>query len=290
MKLPERVKSEQFQSKQLTIVVFISILSGCASSASEKTLQNDMFNLQTRMMKVEESLHGKNIVDEFNVKIAATETKLDQINMEIQKIKGELGALKIGVTTGLLPGTDPAQEGSIAYAINKVNTRLDAVELAQTEILAAIDKASTETPKPKEAAKEKTAESDTAKDTDEIKNLVQLKSAYSKKKYTLVTESAGAVLGKETKKNREEVLFLHAESLFKLSKFSDAALKFNDLIEKYPSSKRNSLARLRVGDCFRRLGDEATATLYYKDVIKYNPDSSEAKEAKSKLDKQKKKH
>ena len=40
---------------------------------------------------------------------------------------------------------------------------------------------------------------------------------------------------------------------------------------------------MRMGDCFRHLGDKATARIYYEEIIQEFGGSSEATEARKKL-------
>ena len=75
-----------------------------------------------------------------------------------------------------------------------------------------------------------------------------------------------------------------AESTFKLGRIRDAALHFNDLAEAGSDKKYLRLAKLRLGDCFRYLGDKQTARLFYQDVVTNFADSEEAKKAAEKLE------
>jgi TolA-binding protein len=40
---------------------------------------------------------------------------------------------------------------------------------------------------------------------------------------------------------------------------------------------------MRLGDCFRNLGDAGTAKIYYEELIKEFPNSNEASKAKERL-------
>jgi TolA-binding protein len=63
----------------------------------------------------------------------------------------------------------------------------------------------------------------------------------------------------------------------------EAALKFNEFLESKPGKKYLATAKMRIGDCFRHLGDGATAKVYYEELIKEFPDSDEATKAKEGL-------
>ncbi|MFY7927394.1 MAG: tetratricopeptide repeat protein, partial [Oligoflexus sp.] len=62
----------------------------------------------------------------------------------------------------------------------------------------------------------------------------------------------------------------------------EAALSFNDFIDSKPKDNL-AVALLRMGDCFKELGDVETAKIYYEELIQKFASSDEAKQAKSKL-------
>lgn len=269
------MKQHEFLRIGFVLFAYVNmvIVGGCVSIGKEKQIQNDIYTLQTRTLKIEEALKN-NDGRELLQRMAATEAKLEKINLEIQKIKGEIGALRIGVITGQLPGTDSDQEGSVAGTLNNIITRLETLEVAQTEVLTAINKVSKSPGRVKKRSSK----------NDSLNSKIELKKAFDKKDYQLIARDAPAVLRKTGKKDKEEVLYLLAESLYKLGKLRDAALKYNDFVDQQSKSAKVAHARMRLGDCFRHLGDANTAKLYYKDVIKYHPQSAEAQKSKERLD------
>lgn len=73
-----------------------------------------------------------------------------------------------------------------------------------------------------------------------------------------------------------------AESQFRVGNIQEAALKFNDFVDSKPASHLAE-AKMRLGDCFRHLGDNATAKVYYDEVTKQFPGSPEATKAGERL-------
>ena len=69
----------------------------------------------------------------------------------------------------------------------------------------------------------------------------------------------------------------------KLNRYKEAALQFNELVELKPAAKSMALAKLRLGDCFKAMGDKDTSKLFYDEVIAKFPDSPEAAKAKKSL-------
>lgn len=252
------------------------LMTGCITPSEKKAMQNDLFNAQTRILTLEQQLNEsktevKSTGDTANKRIASTKADMDRLMSEIQRLRGEIDALRVGVVTGQMPGTDPDKEGSVASTLNQLNTRLETVEAAQEEVLDAIKKAGNRRPPPKAEVKKK---ADGASD---------LQQAYDDKHYKQVTEEAPKLLKEAKGPEKEQIRFLLAESFFKLGKMRDAALKFNELVEAKPSAKYLPLSKMRIGDCFKNLGDDTTARLYYEELIKEFPKTDEAAKARESL-------
>ena len=259
------------------LLIPVGLASGCFTPAKEQQLKGDIFNLQTRLLQVEDYLSKKSD-DKTEFKVASTQTRMDQLQLELQKIKGEIDTLRVGVTTGKMPGVDEkdAPEGSVTQTLTSIQSRLETLEESQSEILAAISKYSSKSGG-KGEEKEKKGAAGQGKDVKEFKD------AYHAKRYKFVIENAKAVLEKSPKKEKQELLYFYAESLYKLGKLRDAALQYNDFVEKYPSAKDVPHAKMRMGDCFRHLGDISTAKLYYSELVDKYPKSEEAEKAKERL-------
>jgi TolA-binding protein len=68
----------------------------------------------------------------------------------------------------------------------------------------------------------------------------------------------------------------------KLQRPKEAALQFSELVELKPGEKQMALAKLRLGDAFRAMGDKDTSKLFYDEVAtKYagTPEGDKAKRA-----------
>lgn len=266
----------------LPLVVMSVSMAGCLTPAKERQFRDDIFSLQTRVLELESQLQqqGKSVAssgENANQRIASTSTRLERMEVDIQRMRGDMDALRVGVVTGQMPGADPEQEGSVAKTLTDLSARLAAVEDGQKQLLDVIEKASAASGSKSSASKAKSSD-------DKVKSHADLKKAFDGKRYKLVAESASAVLDATKKKaQKEEVVFMWAESLFKNGKLRDAALKFNDFVDMKPSGSKVPQAKMRMGDCFKQLGDKATAKLYYEEIVSQHPNSSEAKKAKEAL-------
>ena len=77
--------------------------------------------------------------------------------------------------------------------------------------------------------------------------------------------------------------FWIADSYYYEKWFEKAILEYQKVIEKYPDSNKSAAARLKQGYAFAELGEKANARLILKELIKKYPDSPEAKYAREKL-------
>jgi TolA-binding protein len=255
----------------LTSVLILT--QSCVSAKKGEEMNNDIFSLQTRLLELEHNAKESiKTTDQSSKKQNATvQSEVDRLKVDIQRINGDLDALKIGVATGQLPGTDP-DGPSIAQSLNSIQSRLEVIEANQAELLESMEKANQKN--------EKTVE----KKSSSLDSIESLKGAFEKKKYAQVTENAAAVIKKSKSKDvQEEANFLYGESLFKLGKLRDAALKYNEFVDTYPNSSRLALVKMRMGDCFKNLGDKATAKLYYQELVSKYPTSEHTAKAKQRL-------
>lgn len=268
----------------LTQAAVLPVLSGCMTTEREKQMQKDIFGLQTRVLQMEgrfaETSKASQAGEDANKqKIASFYTEFEKMQRDVSKMKGDIDALRIGVTTGQMPGAAEApKEGTIASQLKDLSGRLDEVEASQEEILAVIKKGTAQT---------KAAQADTKSSKDSSskdKTFKELKAAFDKKRYKEVAEEADKTLKKTKGAEKTELLYLYGESLFKLGRLREAALKYNDFIESGPSDQKAAVqAKMRMGDCFRHLNDKATAKIYYDEIVAQHPDSDEAKTAKERL-------
>ncbi|WP_141731226.1 tetratricopeptide repeat protein [Oligoflexus tunisiensis] len=263
----------------------LASLTACVTPAEEQQLRDDIFGLQTRVLQMENQLsaQGKEINTATSRQEASVSTRLDKIAIELQRIKGDIDALRIGVTTGQLPGTDPDQEGSVAKTLSEMSERITAVEDNQNKILGVIDKSVEASRKSDKKKEEKSKAAKAEKKSSTLKNLDDLRTAFDKKKYkTIASEGEKVLAGLKKQKDKQEATYILAESLYKSGEIREAALKFNDFIESKPKDNM-SIALLRMGDCFKQLGDAETAKIYYQELIQKYGSSAEARQAKDKL-------
>lgn len=101
-------------------------------------------------------------------------------------------------------------------------------------------------------------------------------------------EAAEAVLNRILKEFprteiEPEVRYRLAEAAFNNKQYPESARRFQDVLNRHPSSPFASWSLLRQGECFEAMGQADNAAIFYNDVISEYPKSKAAKEAKAKL-------
>ena len=262
------------------LIAFLSLLTAsCLSTGSGSARKNELFILKKRVLTLERQLeanrqHRQNSLTTTSKRLTTNLKRLDNLEGKLHQTLGLIDALKVGVITGRYPGLEAGSD-SIASAITDLQSRVQTIEETQTTLLKEFKTLVSMYGKKKLARK--------SKKRKKITSLIQMRSSFAKKRYRHVAEEGEAVVVKLEGNKRQEALYLLAESTFKLGKIRDAALHFNELVES-GENKYATQAKIRLGDCFRHLGDLATAKLFYQDLIDNHPQSAEAGKATVKLE------
>jgi TolA-binding protein len=169
---------------------------------------------------------------------------------------------------------------------------MTAVEMSQKEIIELLEKSkgSIQVSRPESSALEakpaKEQDSKLIVDPKESgsKAIKEARVLFNKNKWKQVIEVAPQWLPKFDKKvEKEEFFSIYAESLFKNGDIKEAAIKYNEFLDMKPSKKFLPLAKMRMGDCYRHLGDNDTALIYYNEVIKDFPKSDQGMKSKERV-------
>lgn len=269
--------ARKFFANSALLATFLLPLA-CITPGEKQLIKDDVARLQSRMIEVENALteQGKTISTRSNQHAASANTRIDGIMREIQKIQGEIDALRVGVVTGQMPGINPENEGSVARTLESLQERIKELEEGQAKILSAINQAS-------KTSSDNQNQASSNRKTVKITTLKGLEKAFNDQRFRHVAENGAAVVrNQKSKADKERATYLYAESLYKLGNLREAALKFNDYLDLKPS-KHVAHAKMRLGDCFRHLGDVATAKLFYQDLLASHKGSEEAKWAEERL-------
>ncbi len=251
------------------------LLVGCLH---EEELRKELFNVNTRLLTLENELQDKQQAN--SRQYVSTSSRTGQLEDELRKIHGDIDRLQTGVQRGELPG-QTSSEPSIAKQISEIRERLKqfdleklktieervlAVEKAQIEVLAALEK--TDKPEKKKSNKK-----------EKVPTLKSLEQDFQARRYKGIVETIPSLLEKPGKDN-DMLRYYYSESLFKIGNMREAAVSFGELLKRENLGHFNPKVRLRMGDCFRNLGDKKTAIAHYKLLVDKYPESSEADLAK----------
>ena len=241
--------------------VFLLLTSvGCVSFQQHENLKSDLFRVQKRVLHLEEQqgVEGGDI-DGVRQQVASGDTKLQELEDALRMVQGELDTLKVAVRKGYVPG-ELADETSLYARVAKLETQ-KAVAAKQ------------ETVTPKKTEKKEIVE-------QQKLNYAQINQAFHDKQYDLVIQNAPRYFnGSHAKGSR----YLVAESHYQKGRWSKAALGFNELLEMKPSDKVLPHVRMRMGNCFEKMGKMDAAQVYYQELMQLHPKSKEAKLAKKSL-------
>jgi len=115
------------------------------------------------------------------------------------------------------------------------------------------------------------------------------KEAYDAQNFEEAAEDARTVVRTRPKNTAEarKAQYLLAEALFAQRDFGAAALEFSEFKKTFPKDANASMATLRQAQCFRNLGKEKEAKLFYQETVEKYPKSPAAGQAKKELKKAK---
>jgi TolA-binding protein len=252
-------------SALLVMVSIMMLAGGCFTPNKEQKINDEFHEVKTRLLELERIATERGATTDASTKrIASTHSELERINLDLQRIKGELESLKLMASTGEAPGASPETD-SVAKRIRDLATRIETLELSAS-------------------AKPAIAAASASTSTKGV-SVREIKDAFNSKKFSFVIANADLVLSRvKTKATREEISYFAAESLFRTNRYREAALKFNDFSEQFPTSQRLLQVKMRLGDSFRNLGDKNAAKSFYREIIAKHPKSTEASRAKDLLD------
>ena len=271
-------KEQQIAMMALMVISLSS--SACVTHSTMNAWRSDVHNLKKRVLELERGLleateASTNKGNISTKQYTSNRQRLDDIDVKLQTIMGLLDSLKVGVITGKYPGLELESE-SVAGSIIDLQTRATEVEKSHTVLMQEFKRLVALYDKKRKVRQNKKRKA--------IADLQGLRFAFEKKRYLHVFEDARPVI-KRMKEgdSKHEAMYLRAESAFKLGKIRDAALYYNELVEHADDGKYTKTAKVRLGDCFRYLGDVATAKLFYEDIVRSYPQSQEATKAEEKL-------
>lgn len=183
----------------------------------------------------------------------------------IDEIKGEMTRL-MGRIEDLERSQKQSQDPSRAADFKKLETRVNELEQAQSQMLEAIKK-----------LQDTSAAPDSAELFERGKNQIESEN------YEAAVDSFTNYLKVPKAKHQEEATFLRGEAHFHLKNYKKAIVDYSKFTEKYTKSKHAPVALLKIAQSFEALGMTDDAKGFYQELADKFPKSTEGKKARAKL-------
>lgn len=255
----------------------------CVTPSEKRLMKSDIAAVQTRLQQIENKMSSQSeqIEQKSSKKAATTNSKLQKMQRDLQLLRGDIDTLRVGVVTGRLPGvvSESGRDDSLAGAIARLEEKIVTMQEEQTKLWEAIEKVG------KQSAAARKSKNAKKSSKEKSVDLASLEEAFKAKRFQDIADQGARFLDSEKdvqKKLRGQ--YLYAESLYKLGLLRESALQWNDFIEAKPAESL-AHAKMRMGDCFRHLGDKITARIYYEELIAEFGGSDEATQAQKRLEK-----
>lgn len=271
---------------RIFIIASALLLTSCMTFQEQKQMKDDMFKMQTRLLELEKNMKNDNAgitkrTDKASQEVANVSSSMGSLEREIQKLAGDVDLVKYAFKTGEAPAP-LAGENSLFSRFSSLEDRVTVVEQTQKDILTMLEKIQSSNNKSKKPGSN-------LKTSKKISTLSEAREAFKRKRYSYLKRDIPGLKKKMTKQSSQyELDYLYAESLFKLGNLKDAAIEFHDFLDSKPPVKYLPHAKMRMGDCYRHLGDKETASIYYEELITEFPKAPESKTARERLAKIKK--
>lgn len=273
----------------------ISLLVSCQTKENEER-DRRIFAMQTRMLRLEDRVLTENKAaiksgEHLSMNLAESQVNQEEARRSLQTLEGDLETLRyfLGIN-GLSP--DELSSKGLDNRLLLIEKRLDEVPRKQEKLEEKIKELRKTQNKILEnienLAKINASKKSSVKNTRKrakLKSLNEAKKAYKGKRYLHVAEDFLNLERKVKDSEKPELNYLHAQSLFKLGRISAAAVSFDELLKSKKLGAKASKVYLRLGDCFRLLGDKKTALIYYEELVTKFPKSAEVKIARNYLEK-----
>jgi len=292
--------------KNLSIICAFLTLPSCMAIREQRNMREEIDRMQVQIIEIQKGPmadKGPMASGASNKNLASTSASIDRLTQLQSKMAGDIDLLRRALERGEMPGLE-GQKDSVFSKISELEARVRSLENAQKDMIELLEKQSasqvgektshgeSKDPNDGKGHKETKASKEA---TDEPKLVVDPKDSgskaikearvlFTKNKWKQVIEISPAMIENLAKRNeKEELLSIYAESLFKSGDIKEAAIKYNEFLDMKPSKKYVPQATMRMGDCYRHLGDNDTALIYYEELAKSYPNSAQGQKAKERI-------
>lgn len=234
-------------------ILNIITLIGCVPVGGP-TIEKDVVEMKNRVGSLESTLNKTT-----SAQLATTSAKAQNLEEEVNRLKGRMDTLEVAMKTGSIPGSVEDEFSQPTSLPARVKELESIVNMLQNKYSSA--------PQAKQKDVLITPNKPAATTTQVIVGINGLRNAFTKKKYSFIIANAGFALKNAESKDKAEIIYLKARSHHFKNQTREAALLFDEFIKSKPTNKNDiAQAKLYLGDCFKKLGDKKTAKIYYQEV------------------------
>ncbi len=277
--------------KPMYVLILAGFFTGCLTLNEQHQMRADIVRLNTQYSQLEQSMSQEKTSGSGVKAMASTGANIDRLSQQQSKMAGDIDLLRRALEKGDVPGIDTGKD-SLLGRLNSLESRMTALELSQKEMIELLEKSkgvsgggqSESNNSQAKPAKEQDSRLIVDPKESGSKAIKEARVLFNKNKWKQIIDVAPQWLPKFDKKiEKEEFFSIYAESLFKNGEIKEAAIKYNEFLELKPSKKFLPLAKMRMGDCYRHLGDNDTALIYYNEVIKDFPKTDQGVKSKERV-------
>lgn len=276
--------------------------SGCVTTSDYNALQREVRQTRSQLNKKIDTLDRKTSAADADLAKdvkAASAIRKQQANLaaEVGSMKREVAQLK-GVVDSMSMNVSSlsAGKGNRTVTLEELSRQVRIMELAlESQLAIDLDLIKFKVKKGEDVEKNKATSSTASagiaavvspekkeKPVDPAKKLYdQALAEFNKREYkNAIRDWAEFIKNFQDNKLVPNAIFWQGECYYQLGDYANAALKYQDVIAKYPKSTKLRPAMLKQGISLIKLDKTKPGKYILNDLIKKAPDSTEAKRAK----------
>jgi tol-pal system protein YbgF len=279
------------KSAIFTILIFLSVVVGCATQSEVSTIDNRLAELEMRnaeSRKKSDALKSdlqirQDEEQELRLQAASLRQQIAALSEEIRVLNGRIEEIEFAMNRqrqneAQTSGSKQAQLEDVAASTRQHDRRIDRIE----------QYLNFETTQPAAAAEKKTAKivpvPTPKKELSEEEIYRQAKQAFDQGDSDSARGKFQELIERFPKSERaDNAQFWIGEIYYREKWYEKAILEYQKVIENYPKGNKVPAALLKQGFAFLNLGDKANSRLILQELIKKYPKTNEAKIAKDKL-------
>ena len=238
--------------KVLIVFIAISMLTVSCKTKSEVRKEQEIEKLrgELRDVKTDRSTDAENVSEEFKVEIGKLNNLVEERAItqkrQLEEVKDEIKSLE--------------------QKLISLDQKLNNLMVPPANEARGDDNGGGERPEPK------------AKNSFE-----NGKKLFQEGKYEEAAEMFRIVAKKGRGEDKKKAMFWIGESSFFSSDYANAALEFGDFRQAFPKDPLAPQAAYRQASCFKKLGKNKEAKLFFQELVEKYPKSSQVAKAKAEL-------